>query len=305
MRTLLKGGSLAGTYLISKGNSRVIRKEISLTTEREYGYYRWYSQLKKLQRFETQFPNLFVKVLEYGVILPSTAYMDLEYHEDAVNCWTYVCECEDKEEVKRIFSQIVEKLDQLHKVKLNTCRNSISLYFKEEIESKIEECLATSLNFRKLYEETEVSLMLPELEVTAHRLYKNPVESYTHGNVTLENILYFPKTGEVIFIDPYEENVIDNKYNEYSQLLQSCNSNYELLCEGREDIPQGLKVFNSEMHRLLQTRLTQDEVKLVKFFECSQFYRMLPFKLKANNNADDTLPFLKVASNLTKEVLYG
>ena len=231
--------------------------------------------------------------------------MDLEYHEDAVNCWTHVCECEDKEEVKRIFSKIVEKLDQLHKVKLNTCRNSIGLYFKEEIESKIQECLATSPDFRKLYDETGVSHMLPELETAAYILYKNPVESYTHGNITLENILYLPQTGEVLFIDPYEENVIDNKYNEYSQLLQSCNSNYELMCEGREDIPEGLRVFNSEMHRLLQTRLTPDEIKLVKFFECSQFYRMLPFKLKANNNAYDTLPFLKVASNLTKEVLYG
>lgn len=58
--------------------------------------------------------------------------------------------------------------------------------------------------------------------------FKNPKESFTHGNITLENLLYIPEERRVILIDPYEENVIDSDLAELSQLLQSSNSKYEI-----------------------------------------------------------------------------
>jgi len=45
-KILLKGGSLSKTYRL--GNKVI--KTISLEDEREYGYVRWYSQQKKLQK---------------------------------------------------------------------------------------------------------------------------------------------------------------------------------------------------------------------------------------------------------------
>ena len=45
-KILLKGGSLSKTY--REGNKVV--KTIALTEEREYGYVRWYSQQKKMQK---------------------------------------------------------------------------------------------------------------------------------------------------------------------------------------------------------------------------------------------------------------
>ena len=53
-RRLLKGGSLAGTYVITTSSGQYVRKEISLVENREYGYQRWYSQLKRLQRYHRQ-----------------------------------------------------------------------------------------------------------------------------------------------------------------------------------------------------------------------------------------------------------
>ena len=42
------------------------------------------------------------------------------------------------------------------------------------------------------------------------KYYVNPSETFTHGNITLENLLYIPDESKFIFIDPYEENIIDS-----------------------------------------------------------------------------------------------
>lgn len=43
-RTRLKGGSLSGTYLMRPpGGTPFVRKDASLTKNREYGFQRWYS----------------------------------------------------------------------------------------------------------------------------------------------------------------------------------------------------------------------------------------------------------------------
>ena len=47
----LKGGSLSTTELHEIDGVRYIKKRINLVKEREYGFVRWYSQLKKIQRY--------------------------------------------------------------------------------------------------------------------------------------------------------------------------------------------------------------------------------------------------------------
>jgi len=309
-KTMLKGGSLAGTYLIEDGNKKIVRKEISLNHEREYGYVRWYSQLKRLQRYEKMFPGAFVKMVDYGVQgLHSErfAYFDLEYHVDAVNCHDYICGLDSPWDVGRVFDSIMDKLKPMHKVSLTAPRNSIKLYFQEEVTRKLDDCILSSKEFVKMYLDTDICSMLHELEMAAYELYENPCESYTHGNVTLENILYLKDSQNVIFIDPYEENIIDNKYNEYSQLAQSCNSHYELMCSspGFTHIPLGLDLFNLKLKSFMKESLSENEIRLVKFFECSQFFRMLPFKLKAGLSLLEIYPFLKKAEKLAKEVLHA
>ncbi len=77
MKTIeLKGGSLSKTYWIPEQN--IVRKEISRTENREYGFVRWYSQLMKLQHFNQIYPGLFPEVVGVG----STgvdAWFDLQY----------------------------------------------------------------------------------------------------------------------------------------------------------------------------------------------------------------------------------
>ena len=74
--TRLKGGSLSSTSLMENGDDKFIRKYINTKSDREYGYVRWYSQLKKLQRFAGT--GLYPKILKVGTT-DGGAYFDIEY----------------------------------------------------------------------------------------------------------------------------------------------------------------------------------------------------------------------------------
>ena len=296
-KKLLKGGSLAGTYLINTSEGEYVRKEISLKTNREYGYQRWYSQLKRLQRYEVLFPDLFPRVLRFGEE-GGNAYFDIEYFPEALNCFDYLKNYAKEDTIKRIFDLIVEGMNLLHSVKIQSCADSIRLYHREEITQKLEDCwgnrafkeyaLTSTVDFQG-HKVPSLYSMLTEYEEFGARCYRElsqVEESYTHGNITLENILYCPQTNKVVFIDPYEENIIDNKYNEYSQLLQSCSSHYEIFNEASPEnydnlsIPRGIQIFNDLFTTFLKDHLSPEELKVVRYFEASQFVRMLPFKIK-------------------------
>ena len=72
----LKGGSLSKTYIVPHQN--IVRKEVSRKQNREYGFMRWYSQLMKLQRYNSLYPGLFPKVLDVGAN-SDAAWFDIEY----------------------------------------------------------------------------------------------------------------------------------------------------------------------------------------------------------------------------------
>ena len=57
-KILFKGGSLSKTY---RDGNKVV-KTIALNEEREYGYVRWYSQQKKMQKYVGLYPELFPKI---------------------------------------------------------------------------------------------------------------------------------------------------------------------------------------------------------------------------------------------------
>ena len=63
MKTKLKGGSLSSTSFCTENGLSFIRKKVSLVENREFGFYRWLSQLKKLQRLGNLFPDLFPRVI--------------------------------------------------------------------------------------------------------------------------------------------------------------------------------------------------------------------------------------------------
>tara|TARA_R110001592_G_scaffold164953_1_gene399093 strand:+ start:858 stop:1841 length:984 start_codon:yes stop_codon:yes gene_type:complete len=321
-RKKLKGGSLAGTYIIQneESNKKYVRKEISNKHNREYGFQRWYSQLKRLQRFSLMFPGHFPVVEEYGYE-NEMAYFDMPFLESYKNCFDVVKKSKSELEINNIFNLIIEKLSVMHSRTFKSSKNAMQLYVQEEIMNKIQDALKNN-RFARFYEYdkvvlngnvyTSLSKNIEKYIQFGTKNYKFNLESYTHGNVTLENIMYSELNNDVIFIDPYEENIIDNKYNEYSQLLQSCHGLYEILNNSIPEVSNntisvehkntfGLIFFNELFWKYLKSNLTNKEINIVRFFEASQFIRMLPFKMEADDSK--MILFYGIASMLVDDLL--
>ena len=98
----LKGGSLSSTFLVKEKNKKIIRKEVLLTKEREYGFVRWYSQLKKIQKYNKLFPEIYPKLLNVSY-LKNKAYFDIEF-------------CKTFQDIKTIFVKKELKQRQIKKL---------------------------------------------------------------------------------------------------------------------------------------------------------------------------------------------
>jgi hypothetical protein len=296
----LKGGSLSGTYLCANHDGEVfVRKEASLKEHREYGFQRWYSQLKRLQRYGQQFPGLFPNVIKFGCSL-DLAYFDIEYVDGALTVHDFLLQNPPRESIEEMFSILQISMDQMHSIKIPSSASAIDLYVYEEMEQKMAACLKNP-KFQQLIAERDVVFnhkkitgiywAIDNFKKLIKQSYINPIECFTHGNLTLENILYQPDKKLITFIDPYEENIIDSRLAEYSQIFQSCSSHYELYNSLQPifsddgivailEVPPGISIFNEVFSDYLNSSCTLDELKVIRLLEVSQFVRMLPFKME-------------------------
>ncbi|MDA9976067.1 hypothetical protein N9F34_04545, partial [Alphaproteobacteria bacterium] len=278
--------------------ARVIRKSISRQDNREYGFVRWHSQMKRLQRFNELVPGLFPKLLDVGVD-GDAAYFEIEYFDDAYDVKQYLTEENPSfASIHRLHNQFWDALDLLHSHRLYAPWGSMRLYFEEEIVKKLTDALKNSefSEFAQqnsfLFEEEMVPGLLGEIEWCRERFgsVRISTECLTHGNITLENVMYIPDTGRIIFIDPYDENIVDCVENEYSQILQCSKNHYGFINDRTVDvegnsvrfncqIPAGLQQFDRLFRSRLRNYLNREKLFIVSLFEISQFVRMLPFKI--------------------------
>ena len=293
---LLKGGSLSSTYHCTTIGEEFVRKTIDRSVNREYGFVRWYSQLKKLQRYNTQYPNLFPKVLRSGVY-NDQPYFDLEYLDGFQDIKTILTEQTLSEYQIAAMSEAVWKgFNQLHSVKHKSNLYTGGLYYKEEVEQKLNDALKFD-SFKKFYDAGTYSIgteivhgmnnYLHELENFFNELRLEEEENI-HGNPTLENIMYSFKENRIVFIDVYEESIIDTKYLDYAQVLQCSRSHYGIINDNRvyiDDLHLYTEVHDTHNFELFNqhfvSKLPEDKKQLIDILEATQFIRMLPFKLLA------------------------
>lgn len=296
----LKGGSLSSTYLIQKNNKKFIRKTVSLIENREYGYVRWYSQLKKLQRCNTEFPKLFPKIL--GVSCEKdTAYFDLEYMNGYSDLYTIFSGRDLSEhELKKINYALWNAFKEIHRIDYAPNSGSALLYFKEEVEQKLIDA-NKFVEFNKFYNYGTYELN-GEI-VHGINNFKNELENFfkemnliseecIHGNPTLENTLYSFVDDMVVFVDPYEESIIDSKFLDYSMVLQSSHSLYEYFNNQSINVKESKvwcdniqpSVNFEKFNELFTSELIEPKTKkMIDVLEATQFIRMLPFKCAAGN----------------------
>lgn len=299
MKTKLKGGSLSETFLINDpllyNGKSFVRKSVSLTQNREYGFQRWYSQLKKLQRYSVMFPGLFPSILKYGME-GDFAYFDIEYIENSITAHEFLMTTEDIQKISLFTDSLIAAMQQLHSVTIPSNSECIKLYLYEEVEQKLQDCQTNPefvkfLNYKTIYFNNEsINNDLTFLFKTLNQSYVETTECFTAGNLTLENILYNQEKNKIIFIDPYEENIIDSKLADYSQLMQSCNSNYEIYnnhpvkiinncIDCKIKINFGLSYFRSLFYKYLRETCNSNQLVVIKLLECTQYLRMAPFKM--------------------------
>ena len=293
-KILLKGGSLSKTY--REGNKVV--KTIALTKEREYGYVRWYSQQKKMQKYANLYPELFPKIYK----IKNTeleAEIQMEYMEGFKDIKTLFQQKElSLEELSKINESIWEGFNKLHSNNFKSIDGLGNLYFQEEVVQKINDALSASKDFKDFY--SFKNYTVDDKNISGFQVYKNLLSNFfkklklekeelIFGNPTLENILYSFEEDRAVFIDLYEESILDSKFLDYSMVLQCSNSYYgylndnELFVEKNNvshnlEVPANFNNFNS----LFCNKLDSKDTELIKILEATQFFRMLPFKLKSN-----------------------
>jgi hypothetical protein len=96
-------------------------------------------------------------------------------------------------------------------------------------------------------------------------------EENIHGNPTLENILYSFEEDRVVFIDVYDESMIDTRFLDYAQVLQCSRSHYGYINDNKVEIggvsathrlqiPKNFETFN--YHFESEYCLNQEQRKL-------------------------------------------
>jgi len=315
---MFKGGSLSRTELLkSSDNKKFVRKSVSKKENREFGFVRWHSQYKRLQSYNHLFPNTFPKLLGVGHDKYSY-FFDLEYLEGFVNLKEYMLSSTVTNiEAIYIADKVFDLANKMHTfANISTNTGALDLYLQEECFSKLEDAASNSKfhdfiqQEKIIYNGEEISSLKFNkewLEIFVSKLKVN-TECYTHGNLTLENILFNPKSKEFKFIDPYEENIIDCAEADFSQIKQCSVAHYGLIMNSKYsinsnninveyDIPACFSVFNNEFNQLILQNSNNYNFLVDDFLFVSQFFRMLPFKVHSGN-IDHAIVFYGLACKL-------
>ena len=104
-------------------------------------------------------------------------------------------------------------MNELHSIKLDSYNTSIELYLHEEIDCRIKDAVLneTFKNFLDyktiIFQNEEIPSFIFNIEKyknISRKYYKNFKETFTHGNLTLENIFFWRFYSLIININEFE-----------------------------------------------------------------------------------------------------
>lgn len=116
-------------------------------------------------------------------------------------------------------------------------------------------------------------------------------QSPIHGDLTVDNILVDPATGEYMLIDSNDENLISDPVVDYAKLLQSVHSGYEFLLDQTNVVVVGDNIVFEErksahyqylserLFARLQERLSPAQFRSLLFHEAMHYCRMLTYRV--------------------------
>jgi hypothetical protein len=291
---ILKGGSLSNTVVIQDGNRKFVRKSISSKKNREFGLVRWQSQIRKLQLLNKYMPQSSVAIEQIG-FFEDYYFYDIPYIDCSVNCYEALLDGESED---LIAEEMAILLSMMANIKYGKIRGALNIYISEEIRSPLKLALEVANEGRLMLSNSELNLFTDAVS-RAVLLVDNLLqqtkevevsESLTHGNLTLENILWNKKSKKILMIDPYAETYCETIMGDVSQVSQSCESGYEFISnifDKKEfkidrypvgEIPNCLLNFSGALTKKINRESWYSEANLT-LLKASQFIRMFPFKM--------------------------
>ena len=314
---IFKGGSLSSTRLIEHAEyGECILKEVSTEKNREYGFVRFGSQVKRHTFLKQNLPNLFPEILKVGIQEESyKAYAIYEFKKDYVPFIEFLLSNNDKQKNEISALNLIKSMQKIHSQKKSKIINgAFDYYVKEEILRPIRE-VSKILNNNK-YTFNKVNVLMPsELKDLVLKL-ANKVSNESlsqgcliHGNSTLENILINKENLEICFIDPYDETYFDSPLSDYSQILQCSKFYYGIRM--LKNYPNQSKDFEFpyvknmfvNFNQIIENKLNElvSDKYLLILLTASQFTRLLPFRVKANDT-NNALYFYSLASHILTSI---
>ena len=294
---ILKGGSLSRTSVVSHSGKKFVRKSISAKENREYGLVRWQSQIRKIQTLNKFLPDSSVYIENMGEDGDSY-YYEIPYYEDSHNCVDALLYGESPE---LLASKISILLERMAEVDYGYTKGALAVYFREEVLTPLYAALELATTDRLPLQPNELSQFIDAVSeavetartITLQLANVQVRETLTHGNLTLENIIWDSRSKKPIMIDPYAETYCEIIAGDISQLMQSSRSGYEYISRMLDakvfpieqypasEIPVCLTSFSTCLTKILSAKDWFDEVHL-NILTASQFIRMFPFKQAIN-----------------------
>jgi len=232
---------------------------------------------------------------------------DLRFYHDHRSFFEIIKEG-DLYRCQKILEKILNLLPHIHtNKKVLISYENLGHYLEEKFFRKVEYCenLYPTLKYFNRHDTVIVNgkellgfsqIREKILDTKILKQLSQYTETEIHGDLTAENILIGPND-DLILLDPNNENYISSPLVDYSKLLQSLNSRYELLClvekveisnhclyfqvEENLVIDSLLKFFGEKMQHLF----FPDERRHLVFHEAMHLARLLPYRLKVNEHS--------------------
>ena len=288
----LRGGSLSNTSLISVKGRLMVRKTCAKEVSREYGLVRWHSQIRKLEILKYLLPNHVPELLELGE-LPEDYFFSLEYVPNSLDTYAALLQGLDE---SLLVEKIIELLSLFAQRSFPRPPGALVVYLSEEVVRPLIQArrfLEERDDFFSSATRAELMCLIERSFEAVNRLrlkYRNrcTYASLSHGNMTLENLVWDPLKERLLVIDPYGETYVESVLGDVSQLFQSTLSGYEQVDREPlfldEQLGYPFQIIDKRLISLgeaLKKNLSTTgwyDADICDILHASQFIRMFPFK---------------------------
>jgi hypothetical protein len=315
-----KGGSNALTLLAWQDEQMVVKKiTLKQYQEKLEAQYQWLFSRRKHAHI--------AKALAEHTDHPDFYAIDIEYRDDYIPFFD-VIHASSISENKKILLAVCEFVDKhvYRPVKKVTDAGALlDDYITHKVIGKITDAANGNLPIAHLLTYDSVIVNGKEVQnfssiietITQHPQamadLKDIIVCPIQGDLTIDNLIVNPDSGDFIILDPNNENAISDPIVDYAKLMQSVHSGYEFLyslpaCTIKENhitFEERRSVQYDELYKVLTTHLkkelSKERYRAILFHEAVHYCRMLTYRVSIN--PDTAAAFYCIAVRLFNEFM--